>query len=127
MDREKTERRTYPRYSRNSRRGAEDVVALDYSTTRENVDTGDSGETTQDANRFADVGSAQPPGETAVMPTAKEITRAVFSSWVERRLQILKEWREQSQNTVDDRETSPATPLTSKERRQAHQTRRRAK
>ena len=53
-----TQRLTYPRNSGNSWREAVAVVASDNSTTGENVDIGDSGERTQDANRFAAVGSA---------------------------------------------------------------------
>jgi hypothetical protein len=105
--------------------GKPHIVGSGNSTASENVNIGDSGERTQDANRFAAVNSAQPEGGTEHMPSAKEITRAVFSSWVERRLRILKEWREQSQNTADDRETSPATPLTSKERHQERRINRR--
>ena len=113
MDRE-TERRTYPRYSRNPRRRAKNVVASDYSATSESVDTGDSGETTQDANRSDGIGSPELEGGAEQMASAKEITRAVFSSWLEWRQQALKESRVRCQNKSDPLETSPATPLISK-------------
>ena len=127
MMKQQAERRTYPHNSPNSKRGAANVVAPDNSATSESMNIGDSAETTQDANRFSEVRSGTPEVEAVAMPNAKDITRSVFSSWVERRLQILKEWRVQSQNTDGAQGTSPAIPPTSTEHRQANQMRRQAK
>ena len=58
-------RDTYPRDSRNPQRRAKNIVASDCSATSESMnpgDSGDSGERTQGANRFADVGSPDPHG-----------------------------------------------------------------
>lgn len=116
---QQNERQTYPHDSRNPRQEAENVVASDCSATSENMNHGDDsggGETTQGANRFAPVGSSEPKGGAKQVTSFKEITQAVFSSWIGRRQQVMKESRGHSQKQDEShRDNSPATPLVSKE------------
>src|SRR5712691_6947847 len=104
MDQQR-ERHTYPHNSRNPKRRAKGVVASDCSATSESKDHGDSGDKTQGANRFAAVGSPEPEGGAEQMASFKEITRTVFSSWTERRQQVMKESRERSQSKVEPQDT----------------------
>jgi hypothetical protein len=65
------------------------------------MNTGDSGKTTHDANRFVAVGSTQPMGEAATMPSAIEFTRAAFVAWIDKKLSLLKDARRQNQSLDD--------------------------